>query len=147
MNTAFKCAYSFNSAIYPQGIPPNRNREVQKSYTHGTSKQQKVTDAQSFPTLCDPVDCSPPGSYVCGILQAIILGWFALPFSKGSSQPMDWTLVPCIAGIFFTIWTTRETIEYYINFKIQIYSQTKIAIYLSTIKDCYNSMLFVITFK
>ena len=38
-------------------------------------------------TLCDPMDCSPPGSFVCGILQARILEWVAIPFSKGSSQP------------------------------------------------------------
>ena len=36
-------------------------------------------------TICDPMDCSPPGSSVCGILQARILKWVAIPFSKGSS--------------------------------------------------------------
>ena len=43
--------------------------------------------AQSRPTLCDPVDCSPPGSSVHGILQARILEWVAMPSSKGSSRP------------------------------------------------------------
>ena len=42
---------------------------------------------QSWPTLCDPMDCSPPGSSVYGILQARMLGWVAIPFSRGSSQP------------------------------------------------------------
>ena len=70
---SFQKCISFNSAIYPQKIPPKKNREVQKSYVHGTSKQQKVKDAQSFLTLCDPIDCSPPGSSVHGILQARIL--------------------------------------------------------------------------
>jgi len=41
--------------------------------------------AQSRPILCDPMDCSPPGSYVHGILQAIILEWVAIPFSRESS--------------------------------------------------------------
>ena len=41
--------------------------------------------AQSYPTLCDPVNYSPPGSSVHGILQARILGWVAIPFSSGSS--------------------------------------------------------------
>ena len=41
---------------------------------------------QSCPTLCDPVDCSPPGSSVHGILQARILEWVAISFSRGSSQ-------------------------------------------------------------
>ena len=44
--------------------------------------------AQSCLTLCDPVDCSPPGSSVHGILQARILEWVAISFSRGSFQPM-----------------------------------------------------------
>ena len=47
---------------------------------------------QLCPTLCDPMDCSPPSSSVHGILQARILGWVAIPFSKGSSRPRDQTL-------------------------------------------------------
>ena len=39
--------------------------------------------AQMFPTLCRPMDCSPPGSSVHGILQARILEWLAIPFSRG----------------------------------------------------------------
>ena len=58
--------------------------------------------AQSFPTVCDPMDCSPPGSSVHGILQAGILEWVAVPSSRGSSPPRDGTQVSCIAGgIFF----------------------------------------------
>ena len=49
--------------------------------------------AQSCPTLCDPVDCSPPGSSVHGILQARVLEWVAISFSRGSSQPRDQTHV------------------------------------------------------
>ena len=48
-------------------------------------------------TLCNPMDCSPPGSSVHGILQARILAWVAIPFSRGSSWPRDWTQVICIA--------------------------------------------------
>ena len=58
--------------------------------------------------LCYPIDYSPPDSSVYGILQARILGWVAIPFSKVSSQPRNWTQVFCIAGRFFTIWATRE---------------------------------------
>ena len=57
---------------------------------------------QSCPTLCDPMNCSPPASSVHGILQARILEWVALSFSRGSSQPRDWTHVSCLAGGFFT---------------------------------------------
>ena len=56
------------------------------------------------------MDCSPPSSSVYGILQARILEWVAIQFSRGSSQPRDWTQVSCIAGRFFTIWATRETL-------------------------------------
>ena len=46
--------------------------------------------SQSSPTLCDPMDCSPPGSSVqANILQARILEWVAISFSRGSSQPRD----------------------------------------------------------
>ena len=63
---------------------------------------------QSWPTLCDPMDCIPPGSSVHGIFQARILEWVAISFSRGSSRPRDRTQVFCIAGRFFTIRTTRE---------------------------------------
>ena len=62
--------------------------------------------AQSCLTLCSSRDCSSPGSSIHGILQARILEWVAIPFSRGSSQPRDWNRVSCIAGKFFTIWTT-----------------------------------------
>ena len=59
----------------------------------------KVLVAQSCLTLCDPTDCSPPGSSVPGILQARILEWVAFPFSKGSSQPRDRTWVSRVSCI------------------------------------------------
>ena len=62
----------------------------------------KVLVAQSYVTLCDPVDCSLPGSSVPGILQARILERVAVSFSRGSSQPRDQTWVSCTAGGFFT---------------------------------------------
>ena len=60
-------------------------------------KKVKVLVVQSYLTLCDPTDCSPSGSSVPGILQARILEWVAMPFSKGSSRPRDQTWVSCIA--------------------------------------------------
>ena len=63
---------------------------------------------QSCPTLWESMDCSPPGSSVHGIFQVRILEWVAISFSRGSSQPRDWTWVSCIAGRRFTIWATRE---------------------------------------
>ena len=68
--------------------------------------QKKVLAAQS----CDPMDCSSPGSSVHEILQARILEWVVIPFSKGSSQIRDWTHICSITGRFFTIWATREAL-------------------------------------
>ena len=66
--------------------------------------------AQSRPTLCDPMDCSRPGSSLHGILQARTLEWFAISFSRGSSQPRDQTRVSCIAGKRFNLWTNKGSI-------------------------------------
>ena len=67
-----------------------------------------VSVTQSCLTLCDPMDCSPPGSSVHGILQARILEQVAIPFSRESSWPRDRNCVSCIADRFFTIWATKE---------------------------------------
>ena len=59
---------------------------------------------QSCLTFCDPMDCSPPGSSVHGILQARILEWVAISFSRGSSQPRikpASLMSPALAGRFF----------------------------------------------
>ena len=63
----------------------------------------KLLLAQSCPTLC-----SPSASSVHGILQARILEWVAMTFSRGSFQPRNRTQVSCIASRFFTIWATRD---------------------------------------
>ena len=56
---------------------------------------------ESCSTVCNPVDYSLPGSSVHGILQARVLEWVAVPFSKGFSQPRDRTWLSCIASRFF----------------------------------------------
>ena len=63
--------------------------------------------AQLCPALCDPTDSSSTDSSVHGILQARILKWVAISFSRRSFQPRDQTRVSHIAGRFFTIWATR----------------------------------------
>ena len=55
--------------------------------------------AQLCPTLYDPMDCSPPGSSVHGILWSRILEWVATPFCRGPSWPNDWTQAFCTAGL------------------------------------------------
>ena len=67
--------------------------------------------ARSCPTLCDPVDYSPPGSSIHGILQARIPEWIAISFSRGYSPPSDHTCVSfvfCMAGRFFTTEPPRK---------------------------------------
>ena len=63
---------------------------------------------RSCPAVCYPIDCSPPDTSVHGILQAGILEWVAIPFSRGSSWPRDRTWVSHIAGRFLT---TREALS------------------------------------
>ena len=62
-------------------------------------------------TLCEPMDCSPPGSSVHGILQATILEWIAISFSRGSSPLRDWTWVSLVAGRFFTLPSGKSNIR------------------------------------
>ena len=70
--------------------------------------------AESCPTLCDHMDCSPPGSSVLGISQTRIVEWVANSFSRGSSQPKDQTCVsciPCIGRWILYCWATWEAIN------------------------------------
>ena len=55
---------------------------------------------------------SLPGFSIHRILQARILEWIAISFSRGTSQPRDWTLGSCLAGRFFTVWTTEKSTIY-----------------------------------
>ena len=65
--------------------------------------ESKVNVVQSCPTLCDPMDCSLPGSSIHGIFQARILEWVAISFSRRYSQPMDRTQVSRVVGRHFTV--------------------------------------------
>ena len=76
---------------------------------------------QSCLILCNAMDCSPPGSSARGIFQARIPEWVAMPSSRGSSQPKDWTQFFRKAGGFSTPWATREAMGlsyFYIKIKV-----------------------------
>ena len=77
-----------------------------------TMHKEKVWKNVLVAELCltpwDPMGCSPPGFSVHVILQARILEWVAIPFSRGFSWPRDQTWVSCISGRFFTTWATKE---------------------------------------
>ena len=91
-----------SDSLQPQGLyslwnSPGQNTAVGDS-------ESEVT--WSCPTLCDPMDCSLPGSSVLGIFQTRILEWVAMSFSSGSSGPRDRTWVSHTAGRLLTIWAT-----------------------------------------
>ena len=82
-------------------------------HTHIRQHYSAVKDlvVQSSPTLCSLIDCSPPGSSVHRFLQARILQWVPISFSRGSFPPRDQTWVSSIAGRFFTLWATKEDLR------------------------------------
>ena len=80
----------------------------------------KVLTTQWCSTLCHPMACSPPGSFAHGVLQARILEWVAIPFSRRPSWPRDQTPVSYIAGGFFTFWTDGKVIQWiYVKARFQ----------------------------
>ena len=90
---------------------PGKNARVGCHFLLQCMKMKTESEvAQSCPTLCNPMDCSPLGSSVPEIFQARVLEWVAIPFSRGSSRPRDQTWVFCTAGRFFTVWATGEAI-------------------------------------
>ena len=99
--------------------------------------------AQSCPTFYDPMDCSLPGSSVYGILQARVLEWVAISFSRGSSQPRDRTRVSCIPGrcynfifsLFNVISLARRFFFFFLNIS-----------YLFTIIFLFIIFLFLLLF-
>ena len=87
---------------------PWRRRATHSVFLPQNPMHRGAGQAQSCPTLCNPMDCSPPGSSVHGIFQTRILEWVAISFCRGSSQPRDHTRVSRTAGRCFNRWATRE---------------------------------------
>jgi len=94
------------AALY--GVTQSRTRL--KRLSSSSSRGNKIVNNLEVLVTqsCPARDCSSPDSSIHGILQARILEWVAIPFSRRSSWPRDWTWVSCIVGRFFTIWATRE---------------------------------------
>ena len=97
-------------ALWPMGLRRVRQDQATEQQQQQVQKNLKrlyiytvlTLSCFSCVWLCDPMDCNPPGSFVHGILQARILEWIAIPFSRGSSWPRDQARVSCIAGRCFT---------------------------------------------
>ena len=88
----------------------NANQTHNEVPSHSGQNESESELIQSFLTLCDSMDCSPPFCFVYGIFQAGILEWVAISFSRGSSWLRNQTRVSCIAGRFFTNWAIREAL-------------------------------------
>ena len=114
---AYGPSHLFKATILYEDIQQCRLTETPlfctKTDSHAWEAWKWSEVAQSCPTPCGPVDCSPPGSSLHGILQARILEWVAISFSRGSSQPRDRTQVSCIASRCFNLWATREAPSIY----------------------------------
>ena len=87
------------------------NEPMSSFLSKGKSSRQLLTVGGSIVksclTLCDPMDCSPPGSSVHGNFHARTLEWVAISSSRGSSRPKDWTHISCIGRRILYHWTTR----------------------------------------
>jgi len=95
-----------NSNCLTAPVPMVTGDEVTDDVSQRIQGTVKVKVAQSYPTVCDPMDWT-----VHGTLQGRILEWIAFPFFRGSSQPRNPTQVSPIAGRFFTSWATREALR------------------------------------
>ena len=96
----------------------------------------KVKVTQSCPTLCNPMDYTAHR-----ILQARILEWVAVPFSRGSSQPRDWTQVSRIVGDFFTSWATRKPTREATREALNLYKQLQCVWHCPTCATCIMSFV------
>ena len=105
----------FSVSLIKHPLTRPRAEHIYTNYFISSSQQPYravcMLVTQLCPTVCDPMDYSLPGSSVYGILQARILEWIAILFSRGSSRPRDGTcLLPLLhlAGEFFTTSAARE---------------------------------------
>ena len=109
-------------------------------------------------TLCDPMDCSPPGSSVHGDSPGTNTGVGCMPSSRGSSQPRDWTQVSHTAGGLFTIWATREATvnkaDVNVGLQKSDYTQTgdgwiiwQFCFVFETLPHCFLQWLYQFTFR
>ena len=113
IQTVTDCTLRRPTAPFPLPVPGHsQNVCLEYSFLYVWKWSESVSCSESCLTLCDPMDWSPPGFSVYGILQARILGWVAIPVCTGSSRPKDQTQVSCIASGFFTVWATREALGY-----------------------------------
>ena len=123
-----------------------------KAFVECSAAAAAAKSLQLCLTLCDPIDGSPPGSSVPGILQARVLEWVAIPFSRGSPIPWNQTWVFHTAVRFFTIWATRETqlwlmvsSPYWLLTNFQVILAIEVSFQALFSKFTASNLLFVVT--
>ena len=99
--------------------------------------------SQSCLTLCNPMDCSLPGSSVHGIFQAIVLEWIAISFSKESSRPRDQTQVSHIIDRHFTVCDLSQKAEkqYYPSLNVNVKSLSRVRLFVTPWTVAYQAPL------
>ena len=110
-NNGYECMISVINT--EKGLPsafPSHSHKIHYRVQYGNKLLKK---SKSCVTLCDPWTGAHQAPLSMGILQARILEWVAISFSRGFSQPRDWTRVSRIAGRHVTIWATREARSFY----------------------------------
>ena len=111
VNIGVQVSFWIRVFIFSRYVPRNR---IAESYGNSIFSFVKIcvlcVSRSVASNSLGPLDYSPPISSVHGISQARILEWITIPFSRGSSWPQNQTWVSCIAGRFFTIWATGETL-------------------------------------
>ena len=111
--TSAHSRHRISSHPSPLELIPQRVHVGSRHFYNFWSEVKKWSEvAQLCLTLCNPIDCSLPGSSVHRISQARTLEWVAISFSRRSSRPRNWTLVSHIVDRCFTIWATREPITF-----------------------------------
>ena len=119
-------------------LKPFQRKEIASKFPFLSLSVCLVT--QSCLSLCNPMNCSPPGSSVHGILQARILEWAAISFSRGSFQPRDQTCISCIGRWILCHWATREACLYIYAFHFISFIS---CVFLNSLFQRWREVLFL----
>ena len=109
--TRTETRYMYIEMVYTQSHFINTVLEYYRTYNF-TCEVKRSEVAQSFSTLCNPMDCSILCSSTQGIFQARVLEWVAISFPRASSWPRDRTQVSHTVGRCFTVWATRGVLNF-----------------------------------
>ena len=107
-----------SSPVWSGAVPSGQSVRHCGIYPAFSYRKKEREVAQLCLTLWNPMSCSPPGSSVHVILQARVVKWVDISFSRGPSRPRDWTRVSRIIGRHFTVWAPRGVLSYGIDVRL-----------------------------